>query len=137
MTHSNINHAAHLKSTGIFKRLIKAFQYSIEGLQSAWIYEAAFRTEVWILLLAMIILIITPSLTLLHYLLLLGVWIWVIIIELLNSAIESAVDLANPTIHPLAKRAKDLASAAVLLATLFAIAVWLLCIVPIWWHLFF
>ncbi len=127
--------AASLKSTGIFKRLLKAFKYGVQGFQAAWTYEAAFRTELLILLLAIVLLAITPSLTLLQYVLLLGVWLLVIIVELLNSAIESIVDLVSPNIHPLAGRAKDLGSAAVLLTIMAATTLWLLWVVPIWWYL--
>jgi diacylglycerol kinase (ATP) len=136
MTQLNIgDSAATLKSTGIFKRLFKAFKYGLQGFQAAWTYEAAFRTELWVFLLAIVILAITPSLTLMQYAVLLGVWVLVMVIELLNSAIEAVVDLISPNIHPLAGRAKDLGSAAVLLTVTLAMVVWGVLIIPIWWHL--
>lgn len=71
-------------------------------------------------------------------------WLWVglsiafvLISELLNTAIESLVDLASPTYHPLAKRAKDVAAGAVLLAAIFAVIVGLTIFIPKLWALFY
>lgn len=71
-------------------------------------------------------------------------WYWiglsivlVLISELLNTAIESLVDLASPTFHPLAKRAKDIAAGAVLLAAIFAVIVGASIFVPKLWDVFF
>jgi diacylglycerol kinase (ATP) len=55
----------------------------------------------------------------------------VLITELVNSAIEAIVDMASPDFHPLAKKAKDIGSAAVLLALLMALAAWIFAIVSL------
>ena len=107
-------------------RLWHAAVYSLHGLRSAW-SEAAFRQEAWIAAVAL------PSSFWVgrHWVetaLLAGSWILVMIVELLNSGIESAVDRIGPEHHALSKRAKDLGSAAVLLAILFSATVWTLAI---------
>jgi diacylglycerol kinase (ATP) len=112
--------------------MFKAYKYGWQGLQAAWQHEAAFRTELIVSLLAVVAALLTPF-TGGQRLLLLGCWVFVLIIELLNSAVEAVVDLASPNMHPLAGRAKDLASAAVLLAVLFTAVVWGLVAVPVWW----
>jgi diacylglycerol kinase (ATP) len=66
---------------------------------------------------------------------LLGCWVFVIVVELLNSAIEAIVDLASPAMHELAGRAKDIASAAVMTSLLFTLVVWGCIAVPVWWGL--
>ncbi len=120
-----------LKSKGVVKRLFKAMTYSSQGFKAAWIHEAAFRTEVVLTLIAMMLAFLTPF-TAMQRFALLGCWVLVIIVELLNSAIEVIVDLASPDLHPLAGRAKDIASAAVMMSLLFTIAVWGWIAVPVW-----
>lgn len=88
---------------------------SLRGLKLAAIHEAAFRQE---LVLALSLSVLALSLNLspgLQLALLVG-HVLVLVVELLNSAIEAVVDLASPEFHELAGRAKDMASAAVLLA---------------------
>ncbi|MBW7930719.1 MAG: diacylglycerol kinase [Gammaproteobacteria bacterium] len=105
------------------RRLVAATACSWAGLRAAWHHEAAFRQE---LLLAAILVPLafwlgkTPT----QRLLLLGPWLLVLVVELLNSAIEAVVDRIGPEQHPLSGRAKDLASAAVLLSLLLAAATW-------------
>jgi diacylglycerol kinase (ATP) len=98
-----------------WKRVIKAFQYSINGFKAAWIHEAAFRQEI----LTLVILVpsglaMTTSLTLKLFLLFNAVLI--LIVELLNSAVEAVVDRIGTERHPLSGRAKDLGSAAQLIS---------------------
>ena len=109
--------------TGL-SRIIAAGGYSWEGLTFAVRREAAFRQE---LALYLILLAVLPFLPLpgLYKLLLLALNTLVLVVELLNSAIEKVVDLASPAYHPLAKQAKDLGSAAVLLSLLLALIGWL------------
>ncbi|MFG6448480.1 diacylglycerol kinase [Roseateles sp. BYS180W] len=113
----------HKGRTGL-DRVIKAAGYSYEGLRAAYQGECAFRQEVWICVFA------TPLAFVLgrdwvQVSLLLGTLVLVLIVELLNSAIEAAVDRVSFELHELAKRAKDIASAAVLLAMLLCGGVWL------------
>ena len=104
-------------------RLINALGYSKDGLSAAWKNEAAFREEV---------LLAAVTLPLAFYLgqtgieraLLAGSILFILIVEILNSAVEAVVDKASPEKHELAKRAKDMGSAAVLLSLLNAAVVW-------------
>lgn len=110
-------------------RILKAFVYSFDGLKNAVKNEAAFRQELAAGI-PLCILALFLDLEVCEKLLLMGSICLVWIVELLNSAIEECVNLCTSDIHPLAKRAKDMASAAVLISILLAFAVWsaiLLC----------
>ena len=110
-------------NTGL-KRIIKAGQYSWQGLCAAYQHEEAFRQEVWILLVA-----IPLALWLgddgLEKALLIGSIFLLLIVELLNSAVEAVVDRIGVERHELAGRAKDMGSAAVTIAIINAIVLWL------------
>jgi len=108
--------------TGI-ARIWAAFFYSLNGLRFAISNEAAFRQEVCIVAVLLVVLLFLP-LSLLWKGLLFFATTSVLVVELLNSAIESVVDIASPEYHDLAKRAKDLGSAAVLVSIVFAIVLW-------------
>jgi diacylglycerol kinase (ATP) len=108
--------------TGI-ARIWAAFFYSLSGLRFAVSNEAAFRQEACIVAVLLVVLLFLP-LSLLWKGLLFFATTSVLIVELLNAAIESVVDIASPEYHELAKRAKDLGSAAVLLSIVFAIVLW-------------
>ncbi|MFZ5503478.1 MAG: diacylglycerol kinase [Pseudomonadota bacterium] len=98
---------------------------ALQGLRSAFKHENAFRQEVIVALLAIPVALFMPADTT-GKALMVGSILLVLIVELLNSALESAVDHTSLERHPLAKRAKDIASAAVFLSIVNAIAVWLL-----------
>lgn len=104
-------------------RLRAAFGYSMAGFVAAWRGEEAFRQEV---LLAIVLLPLAFWLgqSPLERLVLVGSWLVVMIVEILNSAIEATVDRISEEHHPLAGRAKDLASAAVFLALVLALLSW-------------
>lgn len=96
-------------------RIFRAMRYSFQGLQAAWTHEAAFRQELCFFA------ILAPAtlalgLPVLHSVLLLAMMGAVLVVELLNSAVEAIVDKTSPEMHPLAGRAKDCASAAVFVA---------------------
>ncbi len=96
-------------------RIHKAFGYSMAGLKSAFLAEAAFRQEV------MLALIVLPILFFVHlsYVAKALIFIslmFVLITELLNSSIEAVVDRISMELHPLSKHAKDIGSAAVFLS---------------------
>lgn len=110
-------------NTGI-KRLIKAGQYSWQGFCAAYQHEEAFRQEVWILLIA-IPLALWLGENGLERALLIGSILLLLIVELLNSAIEAVVDRMGSERHELAGRAKDMGSAAVFVATVNALVLWL------------
>jgi diacylglycerol kinase (ATP) len=105
--------------------LINATRYSLEGLAAAARHEDAFRQE-----LAVFAIAVPVALWLGHTgferALLIGCLFLVLIVELLNSAIEAAVDRISFESHHLAKRAKDIGSAAVMLSIVNAVVVWLL-----------
>ncbi len=107
--------------TGL-SRVWHAFGYSIHGLQAAW-YEKAFRQEA-IISFVLIPLSFYVGQSWLEIALLAGTVLLVMIVELLNTGIESAIDRIGPEWHALAKRAKDTGSAAVLLSLLLCLAVW-------------
>lgn len=108
--------------TGI-ARIWAAFFYSLNGLRHAISKEAAFRQEVFIVVIALIALLFLP-LSFLWKGLLFYATASLLVVELLNSAIESVVDMVSPEYHLLAKRAKDLGSAAVLVSIVVAAILW-------------
>ncbi|HEX6736033.1 MAG TPA: diacylglycerol kinase [Azonexus sp.] len=115
--------AAELKGKTGLRRLWNALGYSRDGLGAAWRNEAAFRQEV-LLAAVTIPLALHLGRSGVDRALLIGSILLVLIVEILNSALEAVVDKASPEKHELAKRAKDMGSAAVLLALLNAVAVW-------------
>jgi diacylglycerol kinase (ATP) len=114
----------HKGKTGL-QRLINATRYSLEGLAAAARHEDAFRQELIVFAVAAPIGLWLGR-TGLERALLVGCLILVLIVELLNSAVEAAVDRVSFENHRLAKRAKDIGSAAVMLSLVNAAVVWLL-----------
>lgn len=110
--------------TGL-RRVWNAFHYSRAGLQAAYRHEDAFRQEA-LLALLLIPLAIWLGDGAVERALLIGCVLLVLIVELINSAIEATVDRISLDRHPLAKRAKDIGSAAVMIALLNAVLVWAL-----------
>ncbi len=110
------------KRTGL-ARIYAAFYYSLDGLRSALKNEAAFRQELVLFLILLPVLFVLPVANQLKCLLFFANTI-VLIVELLNSGIEAVVDMASPEYHNLAKQAKDMGSAAVLLSLLMTTALW-------------
>ena len=111
-------------------RVWHAFFYSLEGLRAGWL-EPAFRQE------AILALLILPGAWWLGQSwtevdLLIGVVVAVLVVELLNTAVESAIDRVGPEWHALSKRSKDIGSAAVLLSLLLCGGVWLTALWR-WW----
>ena len=106
-----------------FDRIRSAFFYSLNGLRSAIHNEAAFRQEIFLFAILSVILFFLPLSITFKCLLFFANTI-VLIIELINSSIESIVDMTSPEYHVLAKQAKDLGSAAVLISLILAIVLW-------------
>lgn len=104
-------------------RILKACGYSWAGLRAAWRYEAAFRQEL-LLIGALVPAALWLGQRPLEYLLLLGSGGLVLIVELLNSAVEAVTDRVGLESHELSARAKDLGSAAVMLSLVLMAAVW-------------
>ena len=106
-----------------WRRLVNATGYSWAGLKAAWRNEEAFRQE------GLLCAVLAPLALWLgdnavERSLLIGSLLLIVIVELLNTGIEAAIDRIGPDWHPLSKRAKDMGSAAVLLALLLCAAVW-------------
>ena len=110
-----------------FDRVMRATGYSIAGLKTAYIGESAFRQEVWLSAL-MLPLACVVGRNWMEVALLVATVVLVLIVELLNSGIEAAIDRVSFELHDLSKRAKDIASAAVFLSLLLCAGVWLAAI---------
>ncbi len=113
-------------------RIVNATRYSMQGLAAACRDEAAFRQEL------MLFAVLAPltlwlGLPVLHTVVLGVLMGSVLALELLNSGLEALVDLASPDKHPLAGKAKDCGSAAVLVAMLAFLASWLALAGPALW----
>ena len=106
-------------------RIIAAGGYSLQGFKAAYKNEAAFRQEAWLFIILFPLALLWPV-SLLAKALLIGSLMLVLIVELFNSAIEAVVDRIGPEHHELSGRAKDIGSAAVLLALLLVIITWIL-----------
>jgi diacylglycerol kinase (ATP) len=106
-----------------FRRLWNAFGYSLEGFRAAYKHEDAFRQEVLLAVIMVPLALWLPS-SHVGKALMIGSVLLVIVVELLNSAIEAAVDRISLDSHDLAKRAKDIGSAAVLVSLVNVLVVW-------------
>jgi diacylglycerol kinase (ATP) len=117
------------KSKSGLRRILNATGYSLAGFRAAF-REHAFRQELVLLAVATIVAFCIPV-PALQRLLLIGSLVLVLIVELLNSAIEAVVDRVSLQRHPLSKSAKDMGSAAVCLALLLAAATWGVVVLPL------
>jgi diacylglycerol kinase (ATP) len=110
-------------------RIIKAFGYSLKGFKAAFENEAAFRQE-----LALAVIMVPAGFWLgqtpIEQALLVGVVLMVLVVELLNTAVEAVVDRVGNEHHELAGRAKDMGSAAVFLSLTVVLIVWGLILLP-------
>ena len=118
-----------MKKNRGFRRIYKAAYYSYRGLSQALRFESAFQQE------AMLALVLLPlacwlDVSVIERILLVGVVVLVLVVELLNTAIEAVVDRVGLEYHELAGQAKDLGSAAVLLSLLFGGFVWVSILLP-------
>jgi len=106
-------------------RIWNAFSYSLAGLRAAYRHEDAFRQEMWLAVILIPIAVLSPTNGFGKALMIASVLL-VLIVELLNSAIEAAIDRISLDQHRLSKRAKDIGSAAVLIALFNVLSVWAL-----------
>ena len=118
------------KPRGGVARIFRAFFYSMAGLKSALTHEAAFRQDV------MLGIVLVPLSLWLPFepvtkVLLNVIWLLLLVTELLNSAIEAIVDMTSPGYHELAKRAKDMGSAAVFIMLTALTVAWVVALWPI------
>jgi len=113
--------------TGL-RRIWNAFSYSLSGLHAAYLNEDAFRQESLLAAALIPIALVLPS-PAIGKALMIGSVLLVLIVELLNSAIEAAVDRISLDRHRLSKRAKDIGSAAVLIALINVLTTWSLVLI--------
>jgi len=113
------------KSTGGLRRIYNALRYSMRGFAHAWRHESAFRQETALAAILIPSALLLPV-SVLEKLALIASILAVLIVELINSSIEAAVDRISLDHHRLAGRAKDLGSAAVFLALVLCGLTWLL-----------
>lgn len=130
MTHPPTPHANPQKARRGLDRVWHAWGYSLAGLRAGW-HETAFRQE------ALLATVLLPAAFWVgqnwaETAVLAGVVVLVLVVELLNTGIESAIDRVGPEWHDLSKRAKDMGSAAVLLSLLLCACTWGAAL----WHLF-
>jgi diacylglycerol kinase (ATP) len=118
------------KSKRGWRRIAKALLYSLDGLRSAWKNEHAFRQELLIVMPAIFVALLLPLATLEKAVLIASV-LCILIVELLNSAIEAVVDRISLERHPLSKNAKDFGSAAVTLTIVMAVLIWGVMLFPL------
>ena len=111
------------KSKSGLKRLFSALGYSIDGFKAAWQNEASFRQELLVVVLGTIV-ALSMKISAFEKLMLVAVLVLVLVVELINSALEAVVDRISLEPHPLSKNVKDLGSAAVALAMGIALAAW-------------
>jgi diacylglycerol kinase (ATP) len=126
--------AGHLKSKGGLGRIFKAVKYAMRGLAAAWKHEHAFRQELLLVLVFLPAAVLLPV-PALERLLLICLLTLIIIVELINSAIEAIVDKASPEMNELAGRSKDLASAAVFVVICLNLVAWFVISGPILWQM--
>ncbi|MBI5791021.1 MAG: diacylglycerol kinase [Rhodocyclales bacterium] len=108
--------------TGL-RRIWNAFNYSLSGLRAAYLNEDAFRQECLLAAILIPFAVLLPLPSLARALMVASVLL-VLIVELLNSAVEAAIDRISLDRHRLSKRAKDIGSAAVLIALINVVATW-------------
>lgn len=111
------------------RQIIQAMGYSLQGLKAAWRHESSFRLELYLFL------IFAPAglwlgANAIERVLLVSSLLLVLIVELLNGAVEAIVDKTTPEFNELAGRSKDMGSAAVFLCMLNVGAVWALILLP-------
>ncbi len=114
----------HKGKTGLV-RVWNAFGYTLEGLSAAYRHEDAFRQEVWLAAVLIPLALWLPASAIGRAMMIAAVLL-VLVVELLNSAVEATVDRISLENHQLAKRAKDIGNAAVFVALANVVAVWTL-----------
>ena len=105
------------------KRILKAFTYSFDGLKSAFKSEEALRQEIFLCSILLIISLLL-NISYIEKLLLISSLFIIIIIELVNTAIEIIIDRISEEYHILSKKAKDIGSLLVLIAFIYTLIIW-------------
>ena len=105
------------------ERIWAAFLYSLDGLCFAFSHETAFKQELFIVAISVSALLLLPFSFMFKCLLWFATFN-ILVVEILNSAIEAVIDMVSPEYHDLAKHAKDLGSAAVFLSIFVTVVLW-------------
>ena len=112
-----------------FKRVLRSFKFSFDGLKYAYLHEQSLILHV--LVMALVILFgILGEATPMQWVIILVMGAMILVVELINTSIEAVVDMVTEEYHPLAKVAKDTASAACFVADIIAAGMWLVVFVP-------
>ena len=117
-----------LKKLG-FKRMLKSFKFSFEGLKYAYLHEQSLALHVAVMLF-IIAFGVGFKITPIQWVITLVMGALILVAELFNTSIEAVVDMVTDKYHPLAKVAKDTASAACFVADIVAFGMWLVVFVP-------
>ncbi len=112
------------KSKSGLGRILPAMGYAVAGLKAAWQNEHSFRQEIVMVLILTVTALVLP-ISAFQKMFLIAVLVFVLIVELINSAIEAIVDRVSLEKHPLSKNAKDMGSAAVMLSIFVAAGCWI------------
>jgi diacylglycerol kinase (ATP) len=115
------------EATGI-KRIFSAHTFSMQGLKTCYQSEAAFRQEVWLSIILIPLAFYLRDEAIERVLLITPVFL-VLIVEILNSALESVIDRISEEYHPLSGTAKDMGSAAVWLSLMLVVVIWLIILI--------
>lgn len=118
------NPVSQFKSKSGLGRIVAACRYSADGFRAAWQNEHAFRQELIVVVIG-IVLALVLKISAFEKFVLIAVLLFVLCVELINSALEAVVDRISLERHPLSKNAKDFGSAAVMLAILIAAGAWI------------
>jgi len=110
------------------KRIVNAFFFSVAGFKAVWKHEEAFRQEIYLLIVAAPLALWLTGNNI-ERVLLIGCLVGVLLVELLNSAVEAAIDRIGFEHHELSGRAKDIGSAAVMLSLALAALTWALILI--------
>ena len=117
-----------------FNKFFKSFGYAFQGIKTAF-SEQNMRVHAVATVIVIVAGLLT-RLTTVEWCIILVVIALVLAFEMMNTAIEKVVDLASPTIHPLAKAAKDIAAGAVLVIACMSVIIGILIFIPKWISLF-
>ena len=124
------SYASEAKGKTGFYRIIKAAGYSLDGFKAAYKFEAAFRQVFWLNLILFTAIILCPFTISVKMLLVVASFLS-LIVELINTGIETSVDHTSTAKHPLAKIAKDVGSAAQFLALLLLFILWMMALLSV------
>jgi diacylglycerol kinase (ATP) len=114
-----------------FRNLFSALRYSVDGFWAACRHEPSFREDLLFVIILAPFAVILPV-NAVSTAVMLGALFLIIIVELINSAVEWTIDYISTERHPMAKRAKDMASAAVFLSYINCLAIWAIIIIANW-----